>query len=638
MRKFCALLIVMLVAVVNIANSQTLFTYGKNSVSKEEFLRAFNKNPSADADRKNALKEYLDLYINFKLKVQAAYEAKLDIDENYKYETENFRNGLADNFINDEANIKALVNEAFQRSQKDIHLEQIFVEFPQGGDTTKAYKKIWEAYKELTTGKFFDKINTQFSSDPSGIDLGYITVFTLPYQFETVVYSLKEGGFSAPVRSAYGYHIFKNASERPAIGRRRASQILFGFPPAVNVAEKTRIKTKADSIYNVLVQHPDQWDEMVSTFSNDITTAHSHGLMAEFGIGQFSPGFENAAFALKDKGEVSKPIETNYGYHILKLEEVIPVAKDLNDPVIAAGFKERVEKDDRLTEAKKMLVNKWMKLTNYKPATFDQNELWIYADSFYQNKSTKGFKNIKDEIVVFTFAKKKVTAVEFARYAKAAKAARMYQLMSYADIFKEYTRSASSEYYKTHLEDYNLDYKMQVKEFNEANLLFAIMDQQVWTKASSDEKALKGFYEKNKVKYQWAPSADAIIVTAPDQQTATEIQQKISADPLNWRAATQGYTNQVMADSNRYELNQIPVAEKTNFTANKLTSAVKNSDGSLSFAYILKVYSEPGQRSFDDARGLVINDYQTVLEAQWLAELKKKYPVKVNQGVVATLK
>src|SRR3954447_8556414 len=122
--------------------AQNLFTIGKVGVSKEEYLRAFNKNPGTGTDRKKALKEYLDLYINFRLKVQAAYDAGLDKDPNQQLELENFKKQLADNIINNEANIKELVREAFERGQKEIHLQQVFIELPQNGDSSEAYRKI----------------------------------------------------------------------------------------------------------------------------------------------------------------------------------------------------------------------------------------------------------------------------------------------------------------------------------------------------------------------------------------------------------------------------------------------------------------------------------------------------------------
>ncbi len=638
MRKLLTTFVVLLM-ISAIAKSQTtLFTYGKYTVTKEEFLKAFNKNPSLEPDRKKALSEYLELYQNFKLKVQAANDAKLQEDPNYLLETENFKKQLATNFINDEANIKSLIEEALQRSQKDIHLQQVFIPFPENKDTVAAYQQSQQAYFDLNTGKAFNGIASRYNSDPSMTDLGYVTAFTLPYSFESIVYSLKPNKHSAPVRSAYGYHIFYNSGERAALGRRIAAQILLTMPPDATEADKAVVKRKADSIYAVLVKTPEEWDEMVHEFSNDVTTGHDHGLMQEFGIGQFSPAFETAAFALTKTGEISKPVETSFGFHIIQLREIIPVPKNLDDPIVAASFKERVEKDDRLSEARKLLVNKWMKLTNYTPAKYEEKELWAYADSFYNGGNTKGFKKLNDSTVIFSFSKKKIKAVDFATYVRASRAFPMYQSMSYPELMREYLKSATSDYYQSHLDDYNADFKSQLKEFNDANLLFAIMDKEVWTKAATDDQGLRTTYEQNKGKYLWAASANATIFTVTSDKILADLQAKLKGNFVNWRSITEGFGSTVMADSNRYELGQIPVVDRTNFTDGLTTAPVKNNDGSYTFAYIFKVFNEPGQRGFEEAKGLVINDYQNVLEKQWLDALKKKYPIKVNQAVFNSLK
>lgn len=629
---------VALLLLCTIAKSQPLFTYGNKTVTKEEFLRAFNKNPSLEPDRKKALREYLDLYINFKLKVQAAYDAHLQDDPNYSLETDNFRKQLSGNFINDEANIKALTDEAFRRSQEDIHLQQLFIATPGPKDTAAAYQKAQQALFDLNNGKSFAATVSKYATDESAADLGYITVFTLPYQYENIVYALKPNSHSSPVHSAYGYHIFYNAGIRPAVGRRKTAQVLITVPPGATPAEKAIYKSKADSIYRILQKTPGRWNEMVDLFSNDVTTASNHGVMQEFGIGQFSPAFESAAFSLAKPGDISEPVETGFGYHIIQLREIIPVAKSLDDAIVAAGFKERVERDDRLSEARRQLVNKWSKLAGYKPANYNQEELWAYTDSFFTGGNTKRFKKINDSTLIFSFAKQKVTAMDFAKYVRASKAFPMYQSMSYPDLMKEYVKASTTEYYQSHLEDYNADYRGQLREFNEANLLFAIMDKEVWTKSTTDEAGLKKIYEANKQKYTWGPSASAIIFTANNEQTLAELQQKLKGNTGSWKSITEAFGNNVMADSNRYELGQIPVVDRTNFTDGLTTAPVKNNDGSYTFAYILHVYNEPGQRSFEEARGMVINDYQAILEKEWLNALKKRYPVKINEAVFNSLK
>lgn len=638
------LLLIVAAKLVVIVTAQPLFTYGKKTVSKEEFLRAFNKNPNQEISRQAALKEYLDLYINFKLKVQAAYDSSLHKDNLFQTETFNFSKQLAENTMNEEAKLKDLIQEAFERSQKDIRLSQILIEVPQKGDTAKAYELIWKAYKELQAGKDFESVTRNFSSDEStkqtNGDLGYITVFSLPYEFENIAYGLKQGKYSSPFRSSLGYHIFKLTGERNAIGKRKVAQILFAFPPNANTEIKNRTMQKADSVYQLIATGKEKFADMVLQFSNDMTSYNNGGQLPEFGVGQYDAIFEDAAFKLNKKGSISKPFATSYGVHILEHIDAVPVTNNANDAVFMAGLKEKVERDERLSKAKANLLNKWMAKSGYKPAFYDKQDLVKYIDSITAGKSPSTFSTVTDKTVLFSFTKQKITAEDFGKFMKALKGSgNALKNKTTLELVDEYAKVTATEYYSNHLADFNSDFKTQVAEFNEANLLFAIMDKMVWGKAGTDEAGLQKYYQEHKTKYVWQPSADAILFTCNNDTTLKQIQKQLTGNPMNWRSIAEIAGNNVVADSGRYELTQMPVAEKTVFKSGMITNAIKNTnDGTYTFAYILNMYSNIAQRSFEDAKGMVINDYQQQLEAKWIAHLKKKYPVKINETVWKTIK
>ena len=211
------------------AQSQTLFTYGNKKVDKNTFLEAFKKSPESTGSRKDQIKNYLNLYIDYKLKLQSAMDDQLDQTEGYKADANSFRNQLAETYINKQADVNALLHQAFERSQKDILVQQIFIEVPNDGDTLPAYKKMQEAQKALQSGKSFEEAARTYSSDTASVNVGFITVFTLPYTIENIVYALKQGEFSGIIKTYSGYRIFKNVEERPAKGMRKIQQILFPF-------------------------------------------------------------------------------------------------------------------------------------------------------------------------------------------------------------------------------------------------------------------------------------------------------------------------------------------------------------------------------------------------------------------------
>lgn len=622
-------------------HAQTLFTYGTKTVSKTEFIKAFDKNPSADSNRQASLKEYLNLYINFKLKVQVAYDEKLNENEEYKLEAENFKRQLTENAVNEEADINSLMHEAFERSQKDIQLAQVFVEVPKGKDTAGAYKQIMQAYTALKEGKDFGEVSEQFSPDSATKQLkgnmGYITVFSLPYTIENIVYALQAGGYTLPYRSSIGYHIFKKLSERQALGKRKIQQVLLPVPASFSDEEKKAVAQKADSLY-ALLKAGALFEELQQQYSNNQNENENNNTI-EVGVGEYNADFENQVFALQKTGEVSKPFATAYGYNLIKLAAIAPVAKDENDVSSRADIQEKTERDDRLSAIKKTLVEKWLVATKYKPAVYDAKELWAYTDSFINQASAAKFKKINKTTPLFSFANKTITVSEWLPYINEKKqAGDELATHAYSNIMKAFIADKCSEYYRDNLYAYNAALRKQVKEFNDANLLFAVMDKHVWGKAAEDSAGLKKYYDAHLSNYVWAPGASALVITAANKERANEIATKIKNNPSQWRVITESNGANVQADSSRFEQEQLPF-KPANPEAGFMSAPAQNTaDNTYSFMYITQVYNQPEQRSFDDARGLVINDYQQVIEEKWLTELKKKYPVKVNDAVFATIK
>lgn len=628
-------------AIMTCSFAQTVFTYGNKAVTKDEFVRAFNKNPNVSSDRKNALKEYLDLYIKFKLKVQAAYDAGLNKDANQENELQNFRNQIADNIINEQANLKALVKEAFERSQKEIHLAHVLIEVPGNADTAEPYKNIHTAYKQLQEGKDFAAVSQEFSTDEgtkqSKGDLGFITAFTLPYDLESVAYSLPVNSFSAPVKSKAGYHIFKNTGERKPLGSRRVAQILIAFPPDASAAEKRVASHKADSVYNLLLKKTD-FAALATNVSNDLSSSNNGGELPEFTSGTYSADFEQVAFSLKKAGDFSKPFQTSYGFHILKLLEIKPVATDLNDPGVLANFQEKVTKDNRIQRSKQDLIEKKLTLLKFKPAKYNEKDLFTFTDSAVLNPNFSNIKGVNKNTLLFSFAKQNVKVRDWIDFAKNARNAPAQNLKDNKELFKEFIQVSADQYYRKNLENYNPGFSKQLKEFKEANLLFGIMEKNVWNKANADTAGLIEYYNLHKSKYTWPPSADAVIVTCKTLKLAEDIQKKLKENFSSWRQITSNNGSDVVADSSRFELGQLTVAERTNFTPGLLTLPVKNADSAYTFNYVIHVYNEPAQRTFEDARGMVTSDYQQAVEDKWIEELKKKYAIKVNEVVFRSIK
>src|SRR6185436_2900634 len=383
--KLPSLLLTLLIA--TSLSAQTLFTYADKSVSVNEYKKAFNKvYPAPVTDKSKKMRDYLDLYVNSKLKIHEATLRGYDAMPGFVEEYTALRNQVIENYMNDTESLNALVNEAFTRSQKDVKVQHIFIPYSVGvnySDSPVVKLKIQEAYMELQSGKSFDDVALKFSADPTVAqnkgNLGYITVFSLPYQFENIIYKLSPGKFSAPYRSNSGYHIFKNLGERKAVGRIKVSQILIAVPPGSDSAAKKRLAVLADSIYTRVLKG-DDFAKLATTFSNDVVSSASGGSMPEFGLGTFDPAFEAVAFSLTKNGEIGKPFLTDHGYHIIKRTSLTPPQTIKNKKNLDM-IRILVEKDPRVNVAKDKLYNKILAQTGYKQFNVDQAMLQMYLDS-----------------------------------------------------------------------------------------------------------------------------------------------------------------------------------------------------------------------------------------------------------------
>ena len=620
---------------------QTLVSYGKQTISRQEFLTAFRKNNIHTKATEKAYRDYLNLYIRYKLKVQAAKDIKLDTLAGQITELKNFKSQIVDQYINDEISLNQMAREAFVRSQHDLRVSYIFVAAAKNAppaDTAKAWQKIQEVYKALNSKKDFGETALQYSEDPNVKenrgDLGYITVFDLPYAMETVAYKTTPGKFSPVFRTNGGYIILKITAQRPAEGLIKIAQILIIFPFDAKEPEKLTTRKRADSIYQALKNGAD-FGTMARKYSGDNLSYQLGGVLPEFGIGKYEAGFENTAYSLRKDGEIAQPYQSAFGYHIIKRlsRNPIPVKADQKALDI---MREKIKADPRVAISKKRMTQTILKQTQFKEYLPQGNLLWAYTDSALQNKPPASNAGITDQTVLFQFPEKKYIVGDWITYRRNLRSSpNITNGKTNSDILDLYRQTIAFDYYREHLEKYNVAFAAQVNEFSDGNLLFEIMQRQIWNHAIADSDGLKKYFEANIRKYWWKPGAEAVIFNGPNITVANKLESELDKNISNWRVTVDGYAGQIHADSGRFELSQIP--GKQPVAAGRFTQMTKNSDQSIQFAYIIREYSVPSPRTFEEARGLVINDYQNELENKWIDELKKKYPVSINETVFRTL-
>lgn len=607
-------------------HAQTLFTYGDKKVSKQEFLEAYKKNQQSEVASDSMYRYYLDLYTKYKLKVQSAYDERIDTLSSIKDELQNYKRQVLPEYLKSLAGYDEIADMEWKRASKEILLQHIFLPF-------EAEEKIHAAYEELVKGGKFEEVALKYSNDPSvSINqgtVGYVTAMVLPLKIESELYALKPNEYSKPFRSNAGWHIVMNGSERNSRGKVKVNQILFAYPPEASSADKKTIQQRADSVKNVL-KNGGSFGEMAELFSDDQFSFRQGGQLPAFGAGVYDTRFEEKAFSLNKKDELSDPFETAYGVHLLQLVEKVPYTP-APDSLQRIELIQEIQSGDREQLALQQLVQKLATKLKVKDENVDETVLNQFTKSVLASPASESEMGLKSSTVLFTIGGKAVTVKEYRENLQEIAKAGSFSNQDPKEFYTTFRQNKILDFYQENVEVYDPEFKRQMEEFKEGSMLFHVMEKNVWGLSASDTAGAKKYYESNRNKYWWEKSAEVLIFTSQNKELIETIHEVIGKGPEKWNAIAQQYENQLQVDSGRYEITQLP-GNPGSVTA-KQSTEITQLDELNSFAYVIEVYKEKTPRTYEQAVGLVLNDYQQVLEEKWINELKKKYPVKVNERV-----
>ncbi|MBK6267047.1 peptidylprolyl isomerase [Marivirga sp. S37H4] len=681
---------------------EPLFTINETKVYPGEFMYAYEKS-NKNKGETEALEDYLELYINFKLKVEDAKKAGLDTLPSYQNELKGYLQDIKKPYLATEQVTENLIQETYERLQEEINASHILImveENASAEDTLKAYQKINDIRKKYLAGESFEKLARQDSEDPSAKnnsgELGWFTAFQMVYPFESTAYNTPEGEISDIVRTKFGYHIIKVNAKRETLGRIKLAHIMIRYPEKANSADSAATYKKIQDIYEELMREDQSWFALATEYSEDLNTKNQGGSLPWFGAGNLPPGLEKAAFDLTRPNEISKPVESPYGWHILKLEEKRGVGSLES---MEESLTRRIQRDQR-SELKISEVLETLKKEN----NFRKNE----ASYSYLKKN----KNLTDSLltdknkneVLFYIADEAYTLDDFFKDSK--------KKAPLDEAIYQFEKKMLLAYENRHLPQKYPEYKMLATEYRDGLLLFEIMSKKVWDKVSSDSIGLKKYYEEHQEQYTSDPMVKADIFTFSDTsnintfkapvenhlyyisnpiewQNKKELNAKI--DLLKWFSDTvyvqlKGPKQMVKSDSilifstlsstfkkmesmdpiysdeNKIYLhllskandgllkiyNNLNTVQSGEYVIGETISGMTvpkdrghhqsfNNDGHYQIINVKESIPER-LKTFEESKPELISDYQTHLENEWIEQLKQENKVIVNKVLLQKLK
>ncbi|MGC9152014.1 MAG: peptidylprolyl isomerase [Microbacter sp.] len=667
MRKklFLASLFVMtLLFAQNESNDPVLMTIDNIPVHRSEFLYLYTKNNAQNELDKKSLQDYLTLFENFKLKVIEAEKEGMDTTKAFKDEFLSYRRQLTPPYLTDTLLKNSLERQAYRRLQKDIDVSHILIRLAPNAspaDTLKAYNEIMAIRDRITKPRIempiknghinkkakpiilppenFETVAREVSQDPSvaqnGGHIGYITGFMTIYPFENAAYHTPIDSVSMPVRTAYGYHLIKVNHIRPSRGEVEVAHIMIfaqkGSPDSVIVAAKNRI----DSIYRVL-QNGADFATTAREASQDRSSAVNGGVLPWFGTGFMVKEFEDTAFVLK-KGQISHPFQTAYGWHIMKLIDQRPIGS-------FAQKKEDIDRHIMHDERASIIANGFIQeLKNEYHFAVDTASL----DAFYRLSQKYPVKDSMFFVEshswkapIASFDHSQISQQAFADYLKAnPKSNLSTEREIVTEKWNQFISSTLLNFEDQQLEKKYPDFANLVREYHDGILLFNISNEKVWDKAIKDTQGLQNYFNQHKANYAWKePRFKGVIVYCKNQKVQKE------AEALIQKAPKDSISNYLTAHLNKdtsyvVKVDQGLYSKGENPAVDKLIFHTGNFEPDKTFPIVFysgKVITKP--EDYLDVRGLVTADYQNYLDSEWIKQLRKKYPIVVNDSVLATIK
>lgn len=602
-------------------------------VRKSEFEYIYHKNNSNVAVEKKSLDEYLQLFIDFKLKVMDAKLMWIDRAESYKKELLTYEAQLTLPFLRDTLKEEELAREAYDRDAYDVYASHILVslEGKNENDTAEAYAKINTIYGELQKGVPFSDLAKKYSDCPSrrdGGSLGIIRPFSTVYPFESAVYATKVGAFSKPFRTKFGYHVVMVTDKKPHLRDVRFSQIMLDD----SIAQKDGF---ADKLCEQLNSGKVKFVDMVKKYSVDTASAKNNGDVGYLSSLPYIPPF--FADHLRQIGTTGKyvvlksfvtthivvltEVVGNKPYDEVRSEYVAKVAKNDRGDLMMGDVVERMKQKYGL-RVYESGVEPFYKLLVVSGSDESHAEYWKLTEPLYEFNgnvySQEAYLPSFRETRYYYHAGDSLTPKQFVD-----------------QQLDKYFRDLCWETQKNELKQRNSDYRNLLKEYSDGLLLFEASSRKVWNKAAKDKEGLETYFKENKSKYKWsAPKYKGCVIRCADKQTLNKVKKMLpelatdSVSRVLYREFNKDGKTLVKVEKGLFSEGANDVVDRDVFK-----KQVELKGEGFPFVTVKgKTLSEP--ESYLDVKGPLTADYQNYLESKWVDDLRTRHEVKIFNNVL----
>ena len=670
MRKIAVLLVIGLAGLGAFAQSEdpVVIKLGKEEIRFSEFRNKFAKNNDLSKVSAEELRNFVDLYVTFRLKYAEAAAARLDTIASLREELDDYREQIAASCLTDKEVSSRIFEEAVERMQWDIRASHILKKVQMEAvpaDTLAAYNAVMALRQRILKGEAFGDAAAKESDDPSAKDkksaggdvmqqgnrgdLGYFTAFDMLYSFESGAYNTQVGSLSMPIRSELGYHLVFVHDKRPAFGKCKATQIVIPFNKSPNLTPSERAKDAEQTLRKINdisneVKNGLPFEDAVEKYGEGGT----NGKLPLFGCNRFEGDFVKELYGLKE-GEISKPIKTSYGYHLVKIDELVPVR---TDEEAKSSIHTKILQDSRSFKSRESFIERVKKENGFKEIE-DKKAKTTPVQDFYTALDSNIFNGTYEKSMVkhltrpmFVFAQKNYTQQDFAQYLEQhpftnVKDVALPVLVNFA--YKRFIDNTVMDYEESQLEVKNSQFVDLMRDYKEGIMLYELNERRIWKNPENDSIGLENFYQtvKNSHLYPLRVKAEYFKFKA-NESTAFKLLSMLDknapADKIMGKMnkkATNLVLDTVVYWQGQNKKFDATIMDWYKISSNKTYMGMGPGDAECEAVRILEII-QPSPQPLSEIRGLVISEYQKKLEEEWMKSLYDK-PIWVDYETIISL-
>lgn len=612
--------------------------FNDDKITMAEFEKAYAKNVGsierAANDSVSNYRKFIDLYMNFRMKLKDAYERGYDKDESLLEELTDYKKKVGSTYIQEKYLVEPNLKELYERRKTEIRASHLMIRPEQSGGDEAARQFAQSLLDSIKQGlKTFEELvavhsQDQFSKNKGG-DIFYFTAGQLPYEFEDACYKTpKDSIYPEVVRTKFGYHIIKVTDVKPRIPRIHAAHILISFANQDGQIDSAAARMKLDTVLTKLKAGED-FAELAKQYSDDTGTKDKGGDLGFFERRMMVQPFDEAAFKL-EPGQISDVVETQFGYHIIKLLERGEIPSFEQDKDNLKNILKRLRYQDIYND----YVNNLKKEFNFTVNESVFDKIIEYSDSVLIGTDYPNPDKVENE-VVYSYANVKKTFAPFYDRMKRDTefTGKKFDKNLLSKAVTKYSNDELIEFKALGLDTIDTQFAELMEDYKNGIFIFKLQEEEVWNKVQIDSVRLLEFYEKTKENYKWPDRVAFTEIWVRNDSLAKHYYSLLKEGKADFDSLAKNTERFGMKEKGgKYELTPVNNSELSRKAADlknvgDFTEVFSQAGGHC----ILRLDARDSARlkTFEEARAEVTGAFQEAenkrLEDEYISSLKKKY-------------